>query len=77
MKTRRLVAALVLLISLLAGSISATAGDKLSSINTALGNNTISGYVNSSADWEPQATVSGRHSGWWWDFMLWLGFRGR
>lgn len=77
MKTRRLVAAFVLLASLLASSISATADEKLSSGNTALGNSTIGGYVDSSADWELQPPVPGRHGGWWWNFMLWFGFHGR
>ena len=76
MKTRQLLAALVLLTSLFAGSISAAAGDKLSSGNTALGNDTIGGYVNSSAGWEPQSSP-GEHGGWWWDFMLWFELRGR
>lgn len=74
MKTRRLVAAFVLLTSLLAGSISATAGEKLNQTQTALGNTTIGGYVDSSAGWESQAPVSGRYGGWWWEFMLWFGF---
>ena len=76
MKTRRLVAILVLLTSLFAGSISAIADEKFTGGNTALGNNTLSGYVDSSAVWESQSSL-GRHSGWWWDFMLWFGFRGR
>jgi hypothetical protein len=74
MKTRRLVGAFILLASLLVGGISATAGEKLNQTQTALGNTTISGYVDSSADWEFQPPASGRHGGWWLDFMLWFGF---
>ena len=74
MKTRRLVAIFFLLASLLASNISATADEKLNQGQTSLGNTTISGYDDSSADWELQPSVSGRHGGWWWDFMLWFGY---
>jgi hypothetical protein len=76
MKTRRLVAAFVLLASLLA-SISATAGEKLGSVQTELGNTTIGGYVDSSVSWQAQTPTQHEHGGWWRDFMLWFGFRGR
>jgi hypothetical protein len=76
-KTRRLVAAFVLLASLLASSISVTAGEKLGSIQTELGNTTIGGYVDSSVSWRPQTPTQHEHGGWWWDFMLWFGFHGR
>jgi hypothetical protein len=70
-KTRRLIAAFVLLSLLLVGSISATADEKLSQLQTSLGNTTISGHDNSSAEFQPP---TGRHGGWWLDLMLWFGF---
>jgi hypothetical protein len=73
MKTRRLVAAFVLLSLLLVGSISATANEKLNQLQTSLSNTTISGYDNSSVNWEFQPPT-GRQGGWWLDFMLWFGF---
>jgi ABC-type amino acid transport substrate-binding protein len=74
MKTRRLVTAFALLAALSASSISATADEKLDPIQTSLGNTTIGGYVDSSAGWEFQPPVSGRHGGWWWEMMFWFGF---
>jgi hypothetical protein len=74
MKTRRSVTLCTLLGALIASQISAAADEKPNPGNTALGNTTISGYVDSSAGWDSQPSG---HSGWWWGFMSWFGFRGR
>jgi hypothetical protein len=74
MKTRRFVTLCALLGALIASEISATADEKLNPGNTALGNTTIGGYVDSSVGWDSQ---SSSHSGWWWGFMSWFGFHRR
>jgi hypothetical protein len=73
MKTRRSVATFVLLATLLAGGISATADEKNSQTQTSLGNTTIGGYVSSSTGCESQLPVSSGHSGWWWNLCSGLG----
>jgi hypothetical protein len=77
MKTRRLVAAVILLVSLIACSISATADEKLGSLQTSLGNPTVGGYVHSSGTGELPPPASSGRGGWWWNFMLLFGFHRR
>jgi hypothetical protein len=77
MKTRQLVTVCALLATLMVSGMSATAGEKLNGISTALSNTTLSGYVDSSIIWQVQPTsVTPHHEsrGWWWNFSRWLGF---
>jgi hypothetical protein len=77
MKTRKLAAASILLVALFAGTIPATADEHFSQVQTQLSNTSLSGYVDSSIEWEYQPPVSDRNNGWWRDILVWFGFERR
>jgi hypothetical protein len=73
MKTRRIIVAVSLLAALFVGSISATADEKFNATQTALGNTTLSGYVDSTVGGQVQPSQP-EHGGWWHTFLHWFRF---
>jgi hypothetical protein len=77
MKTQKLAVASILLAAFFAITIPATANENPSQTQTSLSNTSLSGYSDSSIEWELQPPVSNRNNGWWWDIMVWFGFERR
>jgi hypothetical protein len=77
MKTQRFLAASILFATLIAFSVSAAADEKMGSQQTALGNTTISGYVNSSFSVQLQPQTQHETGGWWHTFLHWFQFHAR
>jgi hypothetical protein len=68
---KRFIAMFVLLTSLIGCGSSATAGEKLTGIQTSLGNGTMGGYVNSTAGGQVQLPQP-EHDNWWHAFLRWF-----
>jgi hypothetical protein len=71
MKTRRLMGTFVLLTSLTACSISASADQKLTGLQTSLGNGTVGGYVNSTGSYQTQPLQT-EYGDWWQVLLHWF-----
>jgi acetate kinase len=76
LSVKRFIAMFVLLTSLIGCGSSATAGEKLTAIQTSLGNGTISGYVNSTAGGQVQLSQP-EQDNWWHAFLRWFRFHSR
>jgi hypothetical protein len=57
---------------LLASSVSVFADEKMNSLQTALSNTTISGYVNTSVQWNVETQQADGFRVWWGSFIRWL-----
>src|SRR5439155_8013025 len=79
MKTRRLVSLCALLATLTVSSMSSIAEEGGGGVITAVSSTTLSGYVDSSVNWQVQPihdTPVREHRGWWQKLFHWLGFHG-
>ena len=79
MRTQRFVSLFVLLVALVAGSLSVSAEEKSGALGSTLSGTTVSGYVDSSANWQVQPATNSRQEprGWWQRFLQRLGFHRR
>jgi hypothetical protein len=57
---------------LLASSVSVFADEKMNSLQTALSNTTISGYVNASVQWNVETQQASGFRVWWGSFIRWF-----
>ena len=78
METRRLVILWALLGALIASGTSAPAEEaKLTRLNTAISNTTISGYIEVAVTFQAPRTARIEHESWWRSFLIWSRFQAR